>query len=170
MNETIQNIKKRRSIRKFTNDPVAPKDIQTLLECAMAAPTARNQQAFRFVVIDDPKILNQVAQNIEHAKMCHSANKAIVVCSEVVNEMQELYWIHDSAAATQNILLAATSLGIGSVWVAIHPRQQKVEFMKALLNLPTGIEPLSLVALGVGDEQKPPNERYDSKKVHYNGW
>lgn len=170
MNETIQTIKKRRSIRKYIQKEISDEDIQTILECAMVAPTARNQQSFCFVVIDDKEILSQIAQNIEHAKMSKDANKVVVVCSEVANEMQELYWVQDCSAVTQNILLSATALGIGSVWVAVHPRPQKVEFITKLLNLPAHIKPLSLVCLGYGAEEKAPNERYDETKIHHNGW
>jgi len=170
MNEAIKNIKARRSIRKYTDAEVTNKQIRIILDCAMAAPTARNQQAFRFIVVDDKNILNEISRNIEHAKMCKGANKAIVVCSEVVNEMQESYWVQDASAATQNILLSATALGIGSVWVAVHPRAQKIEYITKLFTLPAQIKPLCLVALGVADEVKPPNERYDAQKVRYNKW
>jgi nitroreductase len=170
MNEAIRNIKARRSIRKYTDAAITNEQIQTILECAMVAPTARNQQAFRFIVIDDKNILNEIAQNIEHAKMCAGANKAILVCSEVKNEMQELYWIQDASAATQNILLSATALGIGSVWVALHPRVNKVAFVTKQFRLPPQIKPLCLVALGIPDEKKEPNERFDAQKVRYNTW
>jgi len=170
MNETIDTIKKRRSIRKYTQKAISSEDIRTILECAMAAPTARNQQSFQFVVIDDRKLLSTIAQNIEHAKMCEGANKAIVVCSEVINETQELYWVQDCSAVTQNILLSATALGIGSVWVAVHPRPKKIDFITKLLNLPHFIKPLSLVALGYPSEQKAPNDRYDEAKIHHNRW
>ena len=117
----FNTIKYRRSIRNFNDKVVRTKDINIMLDCAMSAPTARNQQAWRFVVIDDKTILNEIAKNMEHAKMCSTANKVIIVCSVVEDEMQELYWEQDCAAATQNILLGATYLKISSVWVAVHP-------------------------------------------------
>lgn len=166
--ELIECIKKRRSVRKFINKEVSHNDIETMLDCAMSAPSARNQQAWRFVVIDDREILDKIADHMIHAKMCKTANKAIIVCSVVEDEMQELYWVPDSSAATQNILLCATALGIGSVWVAIHPRKEKVNFIKELLQLPQNIEPLSLIPLGYPDEEKKPSNRYDENKVYFN--
>lgn len=167
---TIETIKHRRSIRSFTDKVVRNKDINILLDCAMSAPTAKNQQAWRFVVIDDKDILNDIAQNIEHAKMCKTANKAIIVCSVVEDEMQKLYWEQDCSAATQNILLSATELGIGSVWVAIHPREEKVGYIKNLLALPLSIKPLCMVALGYSNEVKEISKRFDENKIKYNKW
>ena len=167
---TFETIKNRRSIRNFTDTTVRSKDINIMLDCAMSAPSARNQQAWRFLVIDDTSILNDIALNIEHAKMLKTANKAILVCSVVENEMQELYWQQDCSAATQNILLSATELGIGSVWVAVHPRQNKVDYISDLLKLPPNIKPLSLVALGYPNEQKELSNRFDEDKIKYNKW
>ena len=167
---TFKAIKRRRSIRNFTDVVVRSKDINIMLDCAMSAPTARNQQAWRFVVIDDSVILNDIALNIEHAKMCKTANKAIIVCSVVENEMQELYWEQDCSAATQNILLSATELEIGSVWVAIHPRESKIEYISKLLELPKNIKPLSLIALGYPNEKKELSNRFDEDKIKYNKW
>lgn len=166
----FNTIKYRRSIRNFNDKVVRTKDINIMLDCAMSAPTARNQQAWRFVVIDDKNILNDIAQNMEHAKMCSTANKVIIVCSVVEDEMQELYWEQDCAAATQNILLSATYLKVSSVWVAVHPRATKVEYISRLLGLPSNIKPLSLIALGYSDEKKEMSNRFDENKIKYNKW
>ena len=167
---TFEAIKNRRSIRSFTAKTIRNKDINIMLDCAMSAPTARNQQSWRFVVIDNREILNEISLNIEYAKMCSTANKAIIVCSVVESEMQNLYWEQDCSAATQNILLSATDLGIGSVWVAIHPRESKINYISKLLKLPLNIKPLSLVALGYASGQKELINRFDEDKIKYNKW
>lgn len=165
---TIQAIKQRRSIRAFNGKQIDDKDIQTILECAMSAPTARNQQGFRFIVIDDKTILNDIASNIEHGKMCKEASHAIIVCYEVSDELSELYWVQDASASTQNILLSATDLGIGSVWVAIHPREQKRNFIINYFKLSNNIKPLCLVALGYKDNFLKDVNRFDKSKIWYN--
>ena len=167
---TFEAIKSRRSVRSFTDKTIRNKDINIMLDCAMSAPTARNQQSWRFVVIDDKNILDDIALKMEHGKMCKSANKAIIVCSVVENEMQELYWKQDCSAATQNILLSATELGIGSVWVAVHPRESKINYISKLLKLPANVKPLSLIALGYANEHKDLSNRFDEDKIKYNKW
>jgi len=167
---TFEAIKYRRSIRSFTDKIIRHKDMNTILDCAMSAPTAGNQQAWRFVVIDDKNILNEISLNIKSAKMCQNANKVIIVCSEVEDKMQKLYWEQDCAAATQTILLGATHLGIGSVWVDIHPGESTVQYFSKLLDLPSHIKPFSLVALGYPDEEKEISKRFDVNKIKYNKW
>jgi len=165
---TIDTIKQRRSIRIFNNKDISNDNIRIILECAMSAPTARNQQGWRFVVVTEKTILEELSKGIEHGKMCKDANKAIIVCYKIDDELSELYWQQDASAATQNILLSATELGIGSVWVAIHPRKQKINFVSNLLNIPNDIKPLSLIALGYKNDILKYIDRYDEQKVNYN--
>lgn len=166
--DTIKTIKQRRSIRNFNNMKIKDEDIKTILECAMLAPTARNQQGFRFIVVDDNNILNDISSNIEYGKMCKDASHAIVVCYEINDESSGLYWVQDASASTQNILLSATDLGIGSVWVAIHPREQKINFITNYFKLPKNIKPLCIVALGYKDNFLKELNRYDQSKIWYN--
>ncbi|MEA3353410.1 MAG: nitroreductase family protein [Campylobacterota bacterium] len=167
---TVETILSRRSTRNFNHKDISKEDINTILSCAMSAPTARNQQGFRFIVVDKQELLNKISQEIEHGKMCKDANKAIIVCYEIKDETSELYWIQDASAATQNILLSSTALGIGSVWVALHPREQKINFIKDQFNLPDHIKPLSLIALGYKENFLKQIDRFDSSKVKYNNW
>ncbi|MEA3290607.1 MAG: nitroreductase family protein [Campylobacterota bacterium] len=167
---TIETILSRRSIRNFNDKNISKEDINTILSCAMNAPTARNQQGFRFVVVDDKKIFDNISQTLEHGKMCKSANKAVLVCYEIKDETSELYWVQDASAATQNILLSAAYLGIGSVWVAIHPRESKINFIKEQFDLPENIKPLSLIALGYKDDFLKKLDRFDTNKIKYNSW
>lgn len=167
---TIETIKNRRSVRAFNEKKIDDKDIKTILECGMCAPTARNQQGFRFIVVDDKELLLKISQGIEHGKMCKDASHAIIVCYEIKDETGELYWVQDGSAVTQNILLSATDLGIGSVWVAVHPREAKIEFVTKQFDLPSNIRPLSIVVLGYKDNFLKTANRYDESKVKYNSW
>jgi len=169
MNSAIENILTRRSIRKYDKSKkVSKEQIDTILKSAMSAPTARNQQGWYFVVVSNPKQLLEISKNIPHAKMVKTADFTIIVCYEVTDEMQKLYWVQDASASTQNILLSANALGIGSVWCAVHPREAKINFIKKEFNLPLNIEPLSLVALGYPAEKKGYEERFDEAEIQYN--
>jgi nitroreductase len=163
----IDIIKQRRSIRSFDNKKISQNDIKTILECAMTAPTARNQQGFRFVVTDKKNHLEDISKNIEHGKMAKDASHAIVVCYEIKDETSQLYWQQDASACTQNILLSAAALGIGSVWVAIYPREKKINFVKEYFGIDKNIESLCIVVLGYKDNFLKEVNRYDESKVTF---
>lgn len=159
---------KRRSIRKYTQEPVSPEDIEYILRAAMAAPSARNLQPWHFIVIEDRELLNKIPDIQPYTKMLYEAPLAIVVCGD--KKVSENYWVQDCSAATQNILLAATSRGLGSVWCGIYPRETRYQALMELLDLPEHIIPLNVIAIGHPAEEKPPANRYDKSKVHYNKW
>ncbi|MHA1684846.1 MAG: nitroreductase family protein [Candidatus Heimdallarchaeaceae archaeon] len=158
----------RRSIRKYKPQPVPKETLEYILRAAMAAPSARNLQPWHFVIIDDRKILNKIPDIQPYTKMLYEAPLAIVVCGDT--KISEAYWVQDCSAATQNILLAAKNKGLGSVWCGIYPREKRVKALKELLKLPEHIVPLNVVAIGYPNETKPPVDRYDKAKIHYNGW
>ncbi|HUU78117.1 MAG TPA: nitroreductase family protein [candidate division Zixibacteria bacterium] len=168
--ELMDAILTRRSIRKFTKGLVSEDDIKILLEAAMQAPSAGNQQPWHFIVINERKILDAIPKFHEYSKMLKQAPVAILICAEVKAEKYCGYWVQDCSAATQNILLAAHNKGLGAVWLGIYPMQDRIEGIKKLLNLPAEIYPLSLIAIGYPAEQKEPVNRFDSKKIRYNSW
>jgi len=109
-------IKKRRSIRKYTDEPVSDADIKAVLEAAMAAPSADNLQPWEFVVVQREDLRRQLAQTHPWSWMCADAPVVFVVCS---HERRSGHWVEDTSAATENLLLAAT--GLGAVWVGVYP-------------------------------------------------
>jgi nitroreductase len=160
----------RRSIRKYTDEPVGRETIEILLRAAMAAPTAGNQQRWRFVVIDDRDVLARIPSFHPHAQMLPEAGCAIVVCGDTEDEKHPGYWVQDCAAATYAILVAARACGLGAVWLGVHPRPERVAGFVELLGLPDHVTPLSCVSIGYPAEEKPPSERYDPDKVRFNRW
>ena len=160
----------RRSIRKYTDQPVSTEDIDKILTAAMLAPSARNKQPWHFVVIDDADLLRKVPQIHPNAAMAAHAPCAILVCgnAEVSTAAERL--AQDCAAATENALLAAHALGLGAVWCGIHPMEDRESGMRILLSLPQNIVPFALVVLGHPAEEKEQPERYDARRVHRNGW
>lgn len=168
----MKAILERRSIRKYTDEPVSDDDLSNLLKAAMAAPSAGNQQSWEFVVIRDRDILN-TAVGIHPSggyKMLGHAPLAIVVCGNPDKELYEGYWVQDCAAATENILIAAQSLGLGAVWLGVYPREDRVAKLKKLLGLPDRIIPLSIVSVGHPAEKKGPSNRFDEGNIHLDKW
>ena len=168
MNDTIDTIFKRRSIRKFTDQPVEKEKLVMLLEAAMAAPTAMNAQPWEFVVITEKEVMDKFRSGLMFAKM--NAPAAICVLGSTrlqKNKAGERFWVQDCSAATENILLAATSQGLGSVWIGIHPVTLFVRQVKNILNLPEGVTPLNLIYIGYPAEGKEPRTQYDEARVHW---
>ncbi|MBI5103181.1 MAG: nitroreductase family protein [Nitrospirae bacterium] len=166
----MQAILTRRSIRKYTSQPVPEKIITGVLEAAMSAPSAGNQQPWHFVVITDRETLDSIPVFHPHTLMLKEASTAILVCGDPSLEKHQGYWVQDCAAATQNLLLAAHALGLGAVWTGFYPREDRVIKTRQLLGLPEHVIPLALVPIGYPAEEKPPAKRYDASRVHFNRW
>jgi nitroreductase len=163
-------ILKRRSIRSFTPQKVELEKTEVLLKAAMLAPSAKNKQPWNFIVIDDRSILDKIMEVHPYSKMFSTANLGILVCGDLVQQHDTGYWIADCAAATENLLLAATAIGLGSCWVGIYPREERMNAMKVLFALPHHVKAFALVALGYAAEEKKVPERYHPEKIHLNQW
>ena len=159
----------RRSIRRFTEEPVSQEQVKLLLEAAMAAPTAMNLQPWHFVVVDDPGKLADLRKVLPFGKM--QAPLAICVCGNLSSwksRVTERFWVQDCSAATQNLLLAASALGLGAVWCGVHPINRLETSIRTLLNLPEDVIPLNIVYVGHPAEQKPARTQFDQAKVSHN--
>lgn len=166
--DLLELIKTRRSIRKFKSNKIGEEVINKLIEAAMYAPSARNQQSRIFIVLDKKEILNDLSDIHPHAKMLANAPLAIMICSDENLEQSSGYWVQDCAASTQNLLLMAHSLGIGSVWLGVYPREERVRGLREYFNLPENIKPLSLIALGYHDENISTPERFNKERIYFN--
>jgi len=136
----------------------------------MYAPSAGNQQPWHFVVVDDRALLDAVPSFHPHAAMCREAACAILVCADPALEKYPGLWVQDCAAATQNILLAAHELGLGSVWLGCYPRPERVEGFRRLVGLPPEIIPFAMIALGYPAQTLATPERFNPDRVHRNRW
>jgi len=168
--DLIEGILTRRSIRKYKQGQVSQDQINNILKAGMYAPSARNQQPWHFIVITDRDILNQIMQVHPYAGMLSEAQLAILVCGDKTLELSKDYWVVDCSAATQNILLAAHGIGLGAVWLGLHPREERKRDMIELLSLPDHIQPLSLISVGIPDEKKEDPDRFKPERIHYNAW
>ncbi|MCB8994627.1 MAG: nitroreductase family protein [Bacteroidales bacterium] len=163
-------IKKRRSIRKFTAEKIGQEKINAILEAAMYAPSAANKQPWYFIVIDEPSIMKKIMEVHPHSRMFETASHGILVCGDLNLQHGDGYWLADCGAATQNILLAASSLSIGSCWLGVFPRVERMKAFKELFGLSQQVEVFSLIALGYAAENKAIPERYHPEKVFMNKW
>lgn len=161
----------RRSIRKYTAASVSEESVQGILEAAMSAPSAGNQQPWHFVVIKNRNLLDQVPDFHPHSLMCREASVAILVCGDPSLEKHVGYWVQDCAAAVENLLLSIHALGLGGVWLGVHPREERVLGFRKLLNIPEHIIPFALIPIGHPAEQKPARpDRYNEARIHHNIW
>jgi nitroreductase len=158
----------RRSIRKYTGEPVTADELHTILEAGMNAPSANNRQPWRFIVVDDRAKLNAIMEVHPYSKMLAEAPLALIVCGDT--SVSEKFWQQDCAAATENILLAARALGLGTVWMGVYPDVERAKGIAALFGVPDTVKPMCIIAVGHPAEQKGRVERYDEGKIHKNGW
>ena len=168
--DAMEAILSRRSIRRYTSKPVPEELIKELLEAAMSAPSASNQQPWQFVIIDDRRILDEIPKFHPYAHMLKEASWAIAVCGDQSLATMSGYWVQDCSAATQNILIAANAKGLGAVWLGVYPREERAKTAQKLLGLPEHVVPLCFISIGYPAEEKPPSNRYDESRVHHNKW
>lgn len=168
--EALEAILTRRSVRKYTDEPVAEETVKKLLEAAVSAPSAGNQQSWQFVIIDDRELLDKIPNVHPYSKMLQQAPLAIMVCGDMQRDSHKGYWVQDCSAATQNILLAARALGLGAVWLGCYPNEGRVKGLREMFGLPEHIVPLALLSIGHPAVEQGPVDRYDEARVHHNGW
>ena len=160
----------RRSIRSYTSEPVEESLVKRILEAAMAAPSARNEQPWHFIIITERELLDRIPDYHPYAGMLAEAPVAVLVCGDVREEKHPGMWVQDCAAATQNLLLAAHAKGLGAVWVGIHPREDRIEPLRSLIEMPETVVPFALVPLGFPAETPEQEDRFRPELIHMNRW
>lgn len=166
--ETFEAILARRSVRKYQDRPVPQELLVSLLKAAMAAPSAVNKQPWEFIVVDEPAVLSDLQAVLPYGK--YPAPAAIVVLARpdwAHANPDGAYWEQDCAAATENILVAAVSLGLGSVWTAVHPNRSIIEDVRRVLGVPDSAVPFNVILVGYPAEAKPPRSQYEERRVHW---
>lgn len=166
--ELINTILSRRSIRKYTKESVSKKNIKTMLEAAMASPSGSNLKPWHFIVVTDRQILDNLASIHPYGRMLFQAPLCIAVCGDTTTSAS--LWVQDCSAATENLLLMATALGLGAVWVGVYPDEERVDAIKKVLKIPKTIVPLNLISIGYPAEEKEPRTQYDELRVHRERW
>lgn len=160
VNMNLDFIYKRRSIRKFRHDNVPEELVTDLLKAAMAAPSGRNRQSWEFIIVRDKAKRIEITKHHTYAQMAKDSPVVIVV----LGKKDEKWHIHDCAAATENILIAAANIGLGAVWCGMDEARQLG--IKGLFGIPDDYWVFSLVPVGFPDEAPPPRTQYTPEKVH----
>ena len=166
MNELIKN---RRSIRKYQSDKVVTREqLNLLMEAAMMAPSACNSRPWEFIAVTKREILDEIARVHPYAQMCKTASAAIIVVAIPQTDKKPAgYFPQDCGAATQNILLEAVALGLGTCWCGVYPRDERIASLRELFNISEPKIPFNIIAIGVPAEE--PNQRgfFEEAKVTY---
>ena len=160
----------RRSIRKYTGQAIPSGTVEKLLKSAMYAPSAMNNQAWQFIVVNQRKKLDKVLKVISHAEMLKSAQAAVLICGDLNLEKNVDYIQQNCSAATQNVMLSAHGLGLGSCWIGVYPVKEIISGLQELFKLPEYVIPISLVSLGYPAENPIAEDRFKTEKVHFNKW
>lgn len=167
MDQRLKNIFARRSVRRYTGEPVTDREIKSLLEAGMAAPSANNRQPWHLVTVTDKGTRQALADTHPYAKMLPGAALGIVVCGDpsISN-----WWVQDCSAATENILVAAAGLGLGGVWLGCHGVPEREQAIRDILGIPQGIGVLCMISIGHPGEAKEARTQYNPSRVHTNKW
>lgn len=168
--DALTNILTRRSIRAYKPDPIDPEILKVVLEATMYAPSAGDQEPWHFVVIQNRDSLKAIAEAHPYASFVEDAPAAILVCADTRELPHPLFWPAECGAATQNLMLSAHAQGLGTIWIGIHPRPERVELVKRLAVLPDGVEPFALVPIGYPAETPEQPFRFNEAKIHAEKW
>ncbi len=156
----------RTSVRQFEDRAVEPEKIEQLLRAAMQAPTAGNQQAWEFYVVEDKEVIEQLSKTSPYAGSAKNAPLVIVIANKKAGRFPELLDV-DAAIATENIWLEADSLGLGAVMMAVAPFEDRMNAVKEVLNLPDDVYAFDLIPVGYPVKVNEQVDRYDESKVHF---
>ena len=160
----------RTNVRSFRNQAVCEKSVRKLVHAAMAAHSEGDERPWHFVVVEDKATRDRIADIHPYAHMVSQAPVAILVCGDLTLQKHPGFWVQDSAAATENILIEARSLGLAAVWVGIYPVEGRVQSFRKLLDLPSHVIPFALTSVGYPAEQNGLKSRYDQSRVHFDRW
>ena len=168
----IDDLFARRSIRRYTGQPVNAEAVDTLLRAAMAAPSAADRKPWHFVVVTDRETLVALSVVHPYAKMLPNAPLCIVPCGVPALSVpgRHNYWVQDLAAATENVLIAAVGLGLGVVWCGVYPIEDRVAAAREILGIPENVYPFAYVAVGHPAEDRPARTQFDPTRVHLGHW
>lgn len=162
----------RKSVRHFKPGQIKDDDLKELVKAGMAAPSARNLQAWEFLIITEDKVLKSLAAELPYAKMLKDVPAAVVVLGDtsIASPSGQSYWLQDTCAATENILLAAEALGLGAVWTALYPYEERMQPVVKACNIPEHLIPLNIIPVGIPEGTDKPKDKWNPAKLHWNKW
>ena len=167
----LESIKNRRSIRSYKDTPVSKEQLKILLEAAMLSPSACNTRPWRFVAITNRAKLDHLADVHSYAKMLKSAQAAIVIIAlpkaqeDIHKGLPRGFYPQDCAAATENILIQAESMGLSTCWCGVYPKEATIAAIAEVLDVPNHEIPFCVIAIGEKAESPNPRGRYEEERV-----
>ena len=168
----LANIHSRKSVRNFTEKPVSQEDLTTIMKAGMAAPTGFDKRPWQFIATTDRTIMMELRKELGYAKGLDTSTAAIVVCGDMskVHPDNSEFWITDTCAATENMLLAIEAMGLGGVWCTLYPGEDRMEHARNVLNLPEHIMPMCVIPIGYPTGVEKPKDKFDATNIHWDKW
>jgi nitroreductase len=160
----------RRSIRRYSDQPIEKEKVDKILRAAMYAPSAVNKQPWHFIVFKNTASRQKIMEVNKNSAMLAESQTAILICFDENLQHGDGYGVIDCSSATQNMLLASHALGLGACWVGIYPRIDRIEALIKIFNLPENIVPFAVIALGYPFEKKETPQRFKQDRIHYETW
>ena len=170
--DAIAVIHSRKSVRDYTGQSIGKEKLDKILRAGIAAPTAVGKQPWSFIAITDRRTLDILRDGLPYAKMLGKAGAAIVVCAmpEKAYEQKVEFAVIDSTCAGENILLAAEALGLGAVWTAAYPYNDRMDFVRKSLNIPDNVIPLSVIPIGYPTGADKPKDKFKPENIRWEKW
>jgi nitroreductase len=166
--DAIEAIRKRRSIRKYKDDAIPEELLSTILECGRLAPSAGNRQPWVFIVVRDSSVKDGLMKAAGNQPQVGQAPIVIVVCADPEisaarydDRGRSLYVFQDTAAAVENMMIAATSFGLGTCWIGAFNETEA----RRVLDLPSRLRPVAMVSMGYPDQERGPRDLRPTQEV-----
>ena len=157
----------RRSIREFIEKPVEKDKIENILKAGMQAPSAKNQQAWEFIVVTSKELKNKVSMMSPFSKLASKAAVLIILLGNKDKMIVSDKWQQDLGACTQNMLLQIVKEGLGGVWLGVYPTEERVSYLRDIFKIPDNVEPFGIVSFGYSEKQNIFVDRYEKSRVHW---
>lgn len=168
--DVIEALMTRCSIRRFKPAPVPEQAVRNMLDVLFRSPSAGDARPWQFAVVDDRALLDRLEISMAGCEMLQTSPLGILVCAEPGREQIPGFWPQDCAAAAENLLLAVHGMGLGAVWIGLHPVAERERAVREVLRVPADLVPFALIAIGEPAERPVLEDRYDPSRVHRNGW
>lgn len=166
----MDSIYKRKSFNTFNENQIETKLLIDITSAGMYTPNSKDKFPWEFILLANKEKISLVTSEYKNWQTIMSANKLIVICGNLELDNRKEQLIMTCAAATQNILLRATELGVASHWVGVYPNEERIQFLAKVLSLPEYVIPIALVGLGYSDEEFKRNKQSFPQKIHFDKW
>ncbi len=171
MDNILEIIFKRRSIRVYQEKEVSRETLKLLLQAAMAAPSAKNGRPWEFIAVTEKDIMDKFRARMKYGNYNAPAAIAVLANLKIAQSDSSIkFWVQDCSAAVENILIAAAGLGLGTVWLGSYPKEDVINIEREILGIPESVVPLALIYVGYPGEERPARTQYEESRVHWQSY